>query len=238
MKLLALDTATEVMALALVVDGQEPLSLNLPGGALASQTLIPQALALLARRGLAVQDLDAIAFGCGPGAFTGLRTAVSVAQGLAFGANKPVLALDSLLLVADDARRDPHYLPDLPCWVLVDARMEEIYAAAYHHTAQGWGCDSAPALYDVAALQAIWQADRPAQVCGSALAVLGERLALDGVPCLQGPGDRGAALARLSVAAWHSGPLLPAESALPLYLRDKVAQTTQERRIAREAGPS
>lgn len=238
MKLLALDTATEVMALALVVAGQETLCLNLPGGALASQQLIPQALALLARRSLTLHDLDAIAFGRGPGAFTGLRTAVAVAQGLAFGADKPVLSLDSLLLVADDARQDPHYLADRCCWVLVDARMDEIYAAAYRHSAQGWQTEVAPALYDVATLLATWHGEPPRQVCGSALPLFSDQLGLDDVQQRHGPGDRAAALARLSVAAWERGERLSADEALPLYLRDKVAQTTAERLAARQAAAS
>ncbi len=236
MKLLALDTATEVMAVALVVDGQDVLGLNLPGGALASQHLIPQIMALLDRRGLTVHDLDAIAFGRGPGAFTGLRTAVAVAQGLAFGADKPVLPLDSLLLVADDARQDSRYQADLPCWVLVDARMDQLYAAAYRQGASGWQTEVAPALYDPADLHTLWQAAPPVQVCGSALAVMGDRLGLGVATVLQGPGDRAAALARLAVAAWLGGSRLPAEAALPLYLRDKVAQTTAERLAARQEG--
>ena len=103
MRLLALDTATERMAVALA-DGDVHWHLNTEGGALASTQLIPCLLQALADRGLTLADLDALACGIGPGAFTGLRTAVSVTQGLAHGAGKPVLAIDSLLIVAEDAR--------------------------------------------------------------------------------------------------------------------------------------
>jgi tRNA threonylcarbamoyladenosine biosynthesis protein TsaB len=234
MKLLALDTATDSMALALVVEGQADLTLDLPGGALASQDLIPQLLGLLAQRDVGVADLDAIAFGRGPGAFTGLRTAVSVAQGLAFGADKPVLAIDSLLLVADEACLDPGFVAGDSCWVLVDARMGEIYAGAYRQGPHGWSTVVEPGLYDVAGLLAAWQAAPPRQVCGSALPLFADRLPLAGVQHLGLAGQRAAALARLSVAAWQSGPHLPADAALPLYLRDKVAQTTLERLAARQ----
>ncbi|MGS0756850.1 tRNA (adenosine(37)-N6)-threonylcarbamoyltransferase complex dimerization subunit type 1 TsaB, partial [Roseateles sp. GG27B] len=102
--LLALDSSTETMALALSGPAGR-LYFEAAGGPQASVRLVPEALALLARAGLSLADVDAIAFGCGPGAFTGLRAACAVAQGLAFGAGKPVLSIDSLLLVAEDARQ-------------------------------------------------------------------------------------------------------------------------------------
>ncbi|MFG5410239.1 tRNA (adenosine(37)-N6)-threonylcarbamoyltransferase complex dimerization subunit type 1 TsaB [Piscinibacter sakaiensis] len=103
------------------------------GGAQASTTLIPQALALLERAGQPLAGLDAIAFGAGPGAFTGLRTACAVAQGLAFGIDRPVLALDSLAVVAEAAADDTDgAATDADkLWVAQDARMDEVYAAAY-----------------------------------------------------------------------------------------------------------
>ena len=97
--LLAFDTATEQMNIALSVHGVVTVH-EAAGGALASATLIPAILALLAAAGLTLREVDAIGFGRGPGAFTGLRTACSVAQGLAFGADRPVLAIDTLLAYA------------------------------------------------------------------------------------------------------------------------------------------
>src|SRR5581483_5411926 len=95
--LLAFDTSTEVMTLALS-QGEAVAAREAGGGAQASMHLIGELLHLVRDAGLTLAQLDAIAFGRGPGAFTGLRTACSVAQGLALGANKPVLALDSLLI--------------------------------------------------------------------------------------------------------------------------------------------
>ena len=124
MRLLALDTATERMAVALA-DGEAELLLNAEGGAAASATLLPAVLAQLAERQMQPADLQAIAFGCGPGAFTGLRTAVSVAQGLAFGIGCPVLAICSLLIVAEDARQHAGVPPGETFAILVamDARI-------------------------------------------------------------------------------------------------------------------
>ena len=104
-RLLAFDTSTEALAIALVLPGRT-LVVETEGGALASTRLIPQIVALLERGGSTLAQLDAIGFGRGPGAFTGLRTACSVAQGLALGAGKPVLPIDSLMLVAEDACGD------------------------------------------------------------------------------------------------------------------------------------
>ena len=101
---LAFDTSTDVLSLGLSVHGQTTLR-TLAGGAQASAQLIPQALELLAQAGIALSDLQAIVFGRGPGSFTGLRTACAVAQGLAFGANIPVLPVDTLLAVAEAARQ-------------------------------------------------------------------------------------------------------------------------------------
>src|SRR5436190_7898030 len=121
MTLLAFDTATERMSIALAAGGTvwEHEAIGGEGAGQASAALIPAILALLARAGVTLAELDAIAFGRGPGAFTGLRTACSVAQGLALGAGKPVLPIDTLLAVAEDARasRDA-----LRVWVAMDAR--------------------------------------------------------------------------------------------------------------------
>ena len=235
-KLLALDTATDTMAVALVDAGQQHVS-NLPGGAAASATVLPHILSLLAQQGWRMADLDAVAFGCGPGAFTGLRTAVSVAQGLAFGLDRPVLAIDSLLIVAEDARAQARLAADEPfeLWVAMDARMDEVYAAAYRHDGLTWTAQRAPALYDLPTLNASWRGHAPGHLAGNAPAAFGERLPSSGPSLWPNVGDRAAALARLARAAWLAGAGQPADQALPLYLRDKVALTTAERQAAKDA---
>src|SRR5436190_21281575 len=143
-RLLAFDTATERVSIALGAAGRV-WTHEADGGAQASATLIPAILGLLAQAQLPLHELDAIAFGRGPGAFTGLRTACSVAQGLAFGAGKPVLPIDTLLAVAEDARAGA---PRLRVWALADARMDQIYAAEYEHAEDRWTMRAAPFLTD------------------------------------------------------------------------------------------
>ena len=129
MKLLAFDTSTETLSIAVAPgDGRPVLERSGPGGAQASAALIPAIEDLLAQAGLALGELDAIAFGRGPGSFTGLRTAAAVAQGLGFGSGVPVLGVETLLAVAEEA----HGHTGLARVVaMLDARMGEVYFAAY-----------------------------------------------------------------------------------------------------------
>lgn len=229
-RLLAFDTSTEVMSIALQQPGAT-LVVDAEGGAQASARLIPEILALLARGGCRLADLDAIAFGAGPGAFTGLRTACSVAQGLALGAGKPVLAIDSLLIVAQDAAPDGEF----DGWVAMDARMDEVYAARYRRAGGRWQVLAAPALWTLPALGARWASEPPALVAGTALEAFGPRLPCGAAQRVPHTRSRAAALALLAGQAWARGESLDAALALPVYLRDKVALTTAERDAARAA---
>lgn len=221
--LLAFDSATEALAIALRV-GERVLVHEGAGGAQASVALLPQILALLREGGVGVADLDAIAFGRGPGAFTGLRTACAVAQGLAFGAGKPVVAVDSLLTVAEHARAGAS---TCRVWAAIDARMDEIYAAEYVHVDGAWTTAVAPALFDAAALNARFASAPPEVVAGNALVAFdlhtgGARRVADARP-------EARSLLAVADAAWRAGAAVDAALALPLYVRDKVALTTVER---------
>ena len=236
-RLLAFDTSTESLAVALQGRGQR-WHCNEPGGALASAHLLPRINTLMAQAVLRFDELEAIAFGSGPGAFTGLRTSCAVAQGLGFGAGLPVIAVDSLLIVAEDARlqvtaSQTNDLLDVA--VAMDARMDEIYAAVYRWQAGAWLTLQAPQLYTLPALQSTWQALRADAVAGSALVAFGPRLVLPMVRHVAEQNDRALALLNVAQQGWRSGAAHPAADALPLYLRDKVAQTTLEREAAREA---
>ena len=149
-RLLALDTSTDTVHLALV-QGEAVAVRALPGGAQSSAALLPAIQALLGDAGLALRDLDAIGYGRGPGAFTGLRTACAIAQGLAVGADRPLLALDTLAAVAESAVQ--RGLARAAVWSVLDARMGEIYAARWQWTdATGWQVTVPVALYAPAAL--------------------------------------------------------------------------------------
>ena len=240
-RLLCFDTSTERLAIAVSVDGRT-FTYEGEGGAQASTQLLPQAFALLQRAGIGLKDVDAIAYGRGPGAFTGLRTACSVAQGLALGANKPVIGVDSLMLVAESTRAGFDAASAAPVWVAMDARMDEIYAAAYAPLPQAgaWRVLTAPALYGLDAFHAMWASDGGAgcAVVGSALAAFGDRLCLPGaVPVAADarPDARAQALASLARVLWCEGAGGDAASALPLYVRNQVAQTTAERAAVKAA---
>ncbi len=233
--LLAIDSSTERLCLALQA-GDHGHVRELAGGAQASAQLLPAVQALLAEAGCSLQALDAVAFARGPGAFTGLRTACAVAQGLAFGAALPVLALDSLCIVAEDAHAAAGEPADFQTWVAMDARMDEVYAGCYLREGAGWRVVVAPGLYDLATLHALWQVQPPVHVCGSALQAFGERLHTGAAICQPLEMARAQALARVAQQAWAAGAGIPAEQALPLYLRDKVALTTAEREARRLEG--
>ncbi|WP_235823525.1 tRNA (adenosine(37)-N6)-threonylcarbamoyltransferase complex dimerization subunit type 1 TsaB [Azohydromonas sediminis] len=228
-RLVAIDTSTERMVLA-VGTADRVVTRDEAGAARTSTRLLPALHELLGEAGLALAEVDAIAFARGPGAFTGLRAACAVAQGLALGLGRPVLPLDSLLVVADAARAQGAG-DDVA--VAMDARMDEIYAGRYVHDGARWQPRQPPALWALPPLVDAWQCEPPPAVAGSALNVFGDRLMLP--PCVvqwSEPGDRGAALMRLAQAAWRDGGGVDPADALPLYLRDKVALTTAERAAA------
>jgi tRNA threonylcarbamoyladenosine biosynthesis protein TsaB len=232
MKLLALDTSTETLSIA-VQDGDKLWEHTSAGGAQASSTLIPAIYALLAQAGLKLAELDAIVFGRGPGSFTGLRTACSVVQGLALGAGLKVLPVDTLMAVAQEARlqlgqasQHTHILAAL------DARMGEVYADSYVFNSnprsfyKGNLLKSPEKLLDHLAEQD----GSPTLLAGNLRPALDAQLPpqlrhLPHVNCL----PTGRALLHLSAQLMATGGLVDAQEALPLYIRDKVALTTAER---------
>lgn len=240
--LLAFDTSTETLAVAAAGPHGECVW-NGPGGAAASAQLVPTIASLLERAGLVLADVGAIAFGRGPGAFTGLRTSCAVAQGLGFGLARPVLPLDSLLIVAEDALGSPpnHGAPGVVA-VAMDARMDEIYGGLYErHESGRWDTLRAPALYGLADWNAVLGQHAGAlhRLAGSALVAFGDRLNVPaGVEVRPAERDRAAALLRLARRALEAGEAVDAALALPTYLRDKVALTTAERAAVKAAATS
>jgi len=225
MKILALDTTAEGCSVALNIDGQvEEDYQDAPRQH--TRLLIPMIRDLMATAGLALQDLDAIAFGRGPGSFTGLRIAAGVVQGLAYGLGKPVIPVSSLAAAALAGGR----ALGRPCRVAVafDARMNEIY----------WGCfevvPDSPELKPVTpeAVLPPAQAGLPDDGTVQWLGVgdgwrLAELMSGDVrariSETLPDIGVRAGDVARLAARSWAAGDTVGAESAVPVYLRDEVA---------------
>jgi tRNA threonylcarbamoyladenosine biosynthesis protein TsaB len=226
MLILALDTTTDFGSCALWRDG-EVLERRCPPGRPHSETLLPLVRELLADAASTVRDLDAIAFGCGPGAFTGLRVACAAAQGLAVVAGTPLVPVVSLeaMAAASGPAADAEVLP------LLDARMGEVYAGRYRRGADGFWQASAPL-----------RVQRPEEIelpeggrwhaCGNAptvYPVLRERLQAAGIAFEEGVLPTAAVVAALAQPRVLAGEAIDAALAAPLYVRDKVAKTVAER---------
>lgn len=227
LKILAFDTSTEWCSAALSLDG-EVRTRAVHAGQKHSELLLPMVTALLDEAGLALRDLDLIAFGQGPGSFTGLRIACGVAQGLAFGAGLPVLGVVTLEALAEEAALETDGDRVVAC---LDARMREVYAAIYRRAGAGWQVESAPGLY--APAEAPLPEGEGYIGCGSGFAAYAEVLAdryagrLSHVQPELHPHAR--AIARLAGARFAQTGGLPPEAAEPFYVRDKVALKTCER---------
>lgn len=238
MKLLAIECSTDRLSVALC-QGDERWLHQGAGGAQASGTLITAIMDLLVQAGLPLKALDAIAFGRGPGAFTGLRTACAVAQGLALGAHLPVLPIDTLMLLAQAAKAAQS--TTVRVMAVLDARMGQVYVAAYEDSPQGWRCVQAPRVCQPESLDI--PPDWPAQgwvLASNAMALYPAALALaaqQGATVFEAWPQ---ALCLLDVAAqaFARGETVTAAQALPLYVRDKVALTSAERAAANQAASS
>jgi tRNA threonylcarbamoyladenosine biosynthesis protein TsaB len=226
LNLLAVETSTELCSAALLRGAElfveEALSENRH-----SELLVPMIRRLLARSRLAVRDLDGIGFGQGPGSFTGIRIACGMAQGLAFGADKPVVPVPSLLALAEQSN-ERHVL------TAFDARMDETYLAAYARDGDDWSEVIAPCLADRAQLPDLPGREWVASGSGfDRFAWLREHYRDAIAMRLEGDLPRAGAIARLAMRRLARGQGVAAERAAPLYLRDKVALTTLERQARR-----
>ncbi|RIX46166.1 MAG: tRNA (adenosine(37)-N6)-threonylcarbamoyltransferase complex dimerization subunit type 1 TsaB [Rhodocyclales bacterium GT-UBC] len=221
MRILALETSTELGSCALWHNGVMTERFC-PAGQTHAETLLPLVRELLQEAALRVADLDAIAFGVGPGAFTGLRVACGAAQGLAMAGNTPLIPVTSLETLALQCGGEQVV-------ALLDARMGEVYGASYRRTEAGYclvGEIRLAAPADIALpTEAGWQA------CGNAARAypqLDERLraaAISSEYCLPGA----AAVLRVALPRAERGEGIDAALAAPLYVRDKVAKTVAER---------
>jgi tRNA threonylcarbamoyladenosine biosynthesis protein TsaB len=249
-RFLAIETSTDTLSVALGsgAPGAQTWHFTGPGAARASTTLLPAVQSLLADAGWALHELDAIVFGRGPGSFTGLRTACAVAQGLAYGAQAagragglPVLPVDTLLAVADDAlhqRLTQGQTRPAKVAALLDARMDEMYTALYAVDTSGVALAPVmpPRLCAPADLGGyLHQHMAPSAAGATGCLLAGNVFETYGALLSDLPGERqralptAAALLRLAPRLLAAGLAVSAQDALPLYVRDKVAQTTAER---------
>jgi len=204
-------------------------------GPVSSTRLLPAIRELFNTAGLTLKDCSAIAFGAGPGSFTGLRTATGVAQGLAFGLSVPVVPVGTLLGCAEFARlHDPSATRVLAA---LDARMNEAYWADFRwdSAAGEWATVQAASL-DLP--EAIVRPDEPFTLAGNAAAAFGERLAMPAAPACRIDFDalpHALPVALAGLRALRAGRTVAPDQAAPEYVRNKVAQTTAERVDARAA---
>ncbi|WP_347486217.1 tRNA (adenosine(37)-N6)-threonylcarbamoyltransferase complex dimerization subunit type 1 TsaB [Vandammella animalimorsus] len=237
MNLLAFDTSTDMLSIA-VQAGDQIWQVQQAGGAQSSKALLPQVLELLRQAGLALAQLDAIVYGCGPGAFTGLRTSCAAAQGLAWGSGVPTLPVDSLLAIAEQARCE-HGAERV--MAVLDARMQEVYAAPYRWHAAGLEQGGAGHWQREADILVLppqeLQLPTGYVLAGNAQTAYPEAFAHHALPHHQAR-PTAQAMLRLAPALMARNGLQTAMEVAPLYIRNKVAQTTQERLLTRQRKPS
>lgn len=222
MQLLALETSTELGSCALWRNG-EVIERRCPPGRPHSETLLPLLQDLLWETGVTVGALDGIAFGAGPGAFTGLRVACALTQGLAVASNIPVVPVCTLAALAWQSGAEC-------CLALLDARMGEVYAAAYRRGAGRMEQESE--IYVSRPEDVVLPRDSGWQAAGNALLAypgLAQRVEAAGFVAQPHLLPLASGIAALAAPVLLAGEGMDAALAAPLYVRDKVAQTVAER---------
>lgn len=226
MRILGLDTATENCSAALLLGEREWTREELLQRG-SAERILPMIQELLTEAGVTLKQLDAVAFGRGPGGFTGVRLAASVTQGLAFGAAVPVVGVSDLRALAQRALD----VEASPAQVLVcsDARMQEVYWGCFWRDAGGSAAavgDERVGKPDTVSLPEGW-GDLAVQAAGSGFAAypdlsgkFGGRLSIIRADLL----PRALEIARLARREVAAGRSVPAEGAIPVYLRDDVAR--------------
>jgi tRNA threonylcarbamoyladenosine biosynthesis protein TsaB len=219
LKILAFDTSTELCSAALYLDGTWQVREEMAGNR-HSELLLPMVESLLAEAGIGLRDLDGLAYGKGPGSFTGLRIGCGVAQGLALGADLPVtgvITLEAMAYSTGAARV-------LAC---IDARMHEVYAAAYRRQGDGMVESSPPAVLKPADLTLPEEGDWLG--CGTGFAAYPDMLSGRLREARPDVFPHARAVAELALPVFAAGRGAAPDTAEPFYVRDKVALKTCER---------
>lgn len=221
MKVLGIETSTEYCSIALWQDGDLKSHSELAGQR-HSEILLPLIDSILTRGSCRLQDLDGLAFGAGPGSFTGVRIAASVAQGLALGAGIPVMPVCTLEALAEDSGQ-------ARVATALDARLDEVYFAAYERKNDDWKAIVPPGLSAIEDLPQLPGSGWTGVGTGFSILdrALGAHLGMQAIRPDSVPDAK--AVAALGVKILRNGLGLDPAAAQPIYLRDKVAMTTQER---------
>lgn len=218
--ILAIETSSELASCALL-RGETVITRVSEGVRTHSQSILPMVQELLAEAGVSLKDCDAVAFGAGPGSFTGVRTACGIAQGLAFGANLPVVpvvTLDAMAL----ACHQQHGAGDV--LAVLDARMGEVYWAQYSFDGGARPVEVSPAA--LSAPGDVRPQGAPV-ACGNGLSAYAEAFPAGGHATVM---PHAAQIAQLAAIDFAAGKTVTAADAQPLYLRNKIAYTQAERR--------
>lgn len=225
--ILVLETSTEHLSVA-VTSGETVFARDCVAGQRHSELLLPMIASVLADAGLQRNELHAVAFGAGPGSFTGLRIACGTAQGLAFGLGVPVIPVPTLEAVAESVAA-PRVL------VAADARMGELYCAVFEQEPYGWRVIVEAGLY---------RPDQPPAISGNGWVgagsgfiahadALGARYGVQLSSVLPDALPHARTIAALARVRYGRGLTVPAAAASPIYIRDKVALTIREQAASR-----
>ena len=227
MQILALDTSTEFLSLALSLNGRV-FSRDIHAGQSHSTQILPVLRELLDEAKINLKELDGIAFGAGPGSFTGLRIACGVAQGLAFGSNLPVVEVSTLEALAQQSGEQKV----ITC---LDARMGEVYYAAYIKNGEVWNEVHAPALYKPDQVPSLigndWVGIGTGWTAYSEALQKAYTAQLKTNPLTENVHPTAVAIAELALPLFAADKAKPAHEVAPLYIRNKVALKTSERAV-------
>lgn len=221
MKLLALETATEACSVALWIDGEVRERFEIAPRR-HTDLALPWAEELLAAAGVRKSEIDAIACGRGPGAFTGVRLAVALTQGLGLALDRPVLGISTLAALAYDASATP----GTRVLAAIDARMGEIYVGSFEREAEGVRALGPERLVRPQDFVIDGEWHGVGTGFDAEKGVLRERVSLLTLDAAALP--HAAAIARLAAPAFARGEAIAPERLEPAYLRDKVALTLAE----------
>jgi tRNA threonylcarbamoyladenosine biosynthesis protein TsaB len=229
MNLLAIETATESCSVALL-NNDEVISVSEIAPRRHNEIILSMCEQVLAQGQTSLAQLDAIAYGRGPGAFTGVRLAASVTQGIALGQDLPVVPVSSLATLAQAAFESVQAIQVLPC---IDARMQEVYFAQYklndHKIMQLVGEEKVvlPNMITVRVNDEWYGVGSGWKPYAKALqASLGMKLSYD-----ENLFPQAEHVAKLAKVYFHQGNSVSAVEALPVYLRDNVAEKPKNKMV-------